>query len=227
MPASAQSFRVAHPQLGVIISDQNGKTVGEVAEILNAVAARQQVAFTFVPLAGTTAQTLESGAADAVAPFLATPEASERYDFTATLMTTGGGLFVRAGATAPSDLRMLAGKTVVTPSFGPFVSYIHKNFPDVNVVTAASYEESLDRVLAGQADAAALNVAEGASVVARAYAGKVAEPTAAFMEESLVLAVLKGHQPELVRRVDAGLAAIRADGTLQRIEDKWARSPRS
>ncbi len=225
VPASAQSLRIAHPQLGVIISDQNGKTVGEVADILNAIAAREQITFTYVPLAATTAHTLESGAADAVAPFLATPEGSQRYDFTATLMTTGGGLFVRAGNAAPSDLRMLAGKTVVTPSFGPFVSYIHKNFPNVNVVTAASYEESLDRVLAGRADAAALNVAEGASVVARAYAGKIAQPAVAFVEESLVLAVLKGHKSELIGQVNAGLAAIRADGTLQRIEDKWARTP--
>lgn len=221
VPALAQSVRIAHPQLGVIISDQGGQTVGEVADILRAIAAREGIDVVFVPLTENTAETLQSGAADAVAPYLATSAGLQKYDFTETLMTSGGGLFVRAPNAAPADLGSLAGKTVVTPSFGPFVSYIHENFPNVKVIAAASYQESLDRVLAGQADAAALNIQEGSSVVTRSYAGKISVPATPFLHESLVLAVLKGQHPELIRRVNAGLAAIRLDGTIAKIEAKW------
>ncbi len=224
MPASAQTVRVAHPQLGIIISDKDGTTVGEVADVLRAAADREQVKLIFVPMSGSTAQTLESGAADAVAPLLATPEGLQHYDFTETLVTSGGGLFVRAPNPAPSDLQSLAGKTVVTPSWGPFVGYIEKNFPNVRVVGVSSYQECLDRVLAGNADAAALNIQEGASVVSESYAGRISEPQAPFLRESLVLGVLKGRHADFIGRINAGLAAIRADGTLQRIFQEWSKS---
>jgi polar amino acid transport system substrate-binding protein len=226
VPALAQSVRIAHPQLGVIISDQGGQTVGEVADILRAVATYEKIDLVFVPLTKNTAETLEGGDADAVAPYLATSADLQKYDFTKTLMTSGGGLYVRAPNTAPSDVGTLAGKTVVTPSFGPFVSYIRKNFPNVKVVVAGSYQESLDRVLAGEADAAALNVQEASSVIARSYAGKISVPAAPFLSESLVLAVLKGQHPELIQRVNDGLAAIRVDGTMAKIEAKWNPQPR-
>jgi ABC-type amino acid transport substrate-binding protein len=224
-PASAQTVRIAHPQLGVIISSANGETVGEVADILRAAAEREHLEITFVPIVGNSQKSLESGSADAVAPYLATPQGSRVYDFSTTLMTAGGGLFVRAPLAAPSDLQTLAGKTVATPSFGPFVKYIQANFPTVHVVSTASYQESLDRVLAGKADAAALNIQEGANVVSKSYAGKISVPTAAFLDEPLVLAVLKGRNADLVDRINAGIAAIRADGTLQAIEAKWTRRP--
>jgi polar amino acid transport system substrate-binding protein len=228
LPAWAQSVRIAHPQLSAIISDQGGQTVGEVADVLRAVASREGIDFEFVPLTKTTAETLQSGAADAVAPYLATSAGLQMYDFTETLMTSGGGLFVRAPNAAPVDLASLAGKTVVTPTFGPFVSYIRENFPNVKVVATASYQQSLDRVLSGEADAAALNIQEGSSVVTRSYAGKISVPTTPFLRESLVLAVLKGQHAELIRRVNAGLAAIRLDGTMAKIEAKWNESkPRS
>jgi ABC-type amino acid transport substrate-binding protein len=38
---------------------------------------------------------------------------------------------------------------------------------------------------------------------------------------TLGLAVTKGQHADLLKRMNDGLAAIRADGTLQRIEDKW------
>lgn len=228
MQASAQTIVVAHPQLGVIISvNKNGETVGEAADILRAAAARAHIEITFVPLSEPSEKMLASGAADAVAPYLETPQALERYDFTAPLMTSGGGLFVRAPNTAPGDFQSLAGKIVVTPSFGPFVSYIRKNYPGVHVVVSASYQESLDQVLAGRADAAALNVQEGASVVAQSYAGKIVVPLTPFLQETLALIVLKGRHADLVERINTGLAAIRADGTLQQIEAKWNASPDS
>lgn len=224
MPAIAQTVRVAHPQLGVIISDnKDGQTVGEAADILRAAAAKAHLEITFVPLSGSTEKTLESGDADAVAPYLETPDAKQTYDFTATLMTSGGGLFVRAPNTAPDNLQSLAGKTVVTPSFGPFVNYIEKNFPAVHVVASRSYQESLDFVVAGKADAAALNVQEGSNVVTESYAGKISVPSEPFLKEPLAMVVLKGRHADLIERINAGLAAIGADGTLQQIEAKWSR----
>ena len=91
----------------------------------------------------------------------------------------------------------------------------------MKVVPTSSYQESLDLVVGGQADAAALNIEEGAETVAASYGGKITVPREMFVQELLGLAVAKGQHTDVVRRLNQGLAAIRADGTLQQIESQW------
>jgi ABC-type amino acid transport substrate-binding protein len=218
----ADTVRVAHPtQLKSLISVKDGTSVGLVADILRAAAAREGITIVFVPLSTGFAEALASGTVDAIAPMLITPKSQESYDFTEAFVITGGGLFVRAPNPTPSDLSGLSGKTVVTPSFGPFVALIRKDFPAVRVVPTSSYQQSLDRVVSGQADAAALNIEEGGETVDASYAGKITVPTTMFVRERLGMAVAKGHRADLIRRMNEGLAAIRADGTLQQIEARW------
>jgi ABC-type amino acid transport substrate-binding protein len=222
LPATAQTVRVAHPtQLGPLISIKDGKTVGLVADILRAAAEHEGMTIVFVPMPSGATKALGDGTVDAIAPMLITSKSQLIYDFTEAFVVTGGGLFVRAPNPTPS-LSELSGKTVATPSFGPFVSYIRENFPGVNVVPTSSYAESLDMVVNGKADAAALNIEDGASVAA-SYAGKITVPVTVFLREPLGLAVLKGRHADVVERLNAGLAAIRADGTLQRIEAEYKR----
>lgn len=225
-PANAETIRVAHPaHLAPLIFVKDGKTVGVVADILRAAAAHEGITIVFVPMASGVMDALKNGTADAIAPMLITPK-SDSYDFTSAFVTTGGGLFVRAPNPAPSGFAALSGKTVATPSFGPFVSFIHQNFPAVNVAVTSSYQESLDRVLGGQADAAALNIDDGAAFVATSsFAGKITVPTTAFVQELLGLAVAKGQHADLIARLNDGLAAMRADGTLQHIQDELKEAP--
>jgi ABC-type amino acid transport substrate-binding protein len=197
-----------------------------VADILRAATAREGIEIVFVPESNAQlGSTLTNGTADAIAP---SPVGSKRYDFTTPFLTTGGGLFVRAPKPPPSGLAALSGKTVVTPADGPFVRYIRLSFPTIKVVPTKKstsmtneYLQSLDQVVSGHADAAALNIREGARVVAASFAGKITVPTTMFTQLQLGLAVAKGQHADILRRLDAGLASIRADGTLQRIEDKW------
>jgi ABC-type amino acid transport substrate-binding protein len=222
LPCRADTVRVGHPTfLGPLMSVKNGKTTGLVASVLRAAAKRARLQIVFVPMSSGYNRALRSGAVDAVAPMLITSKVRNTYDFTEVLVVTQGGLFVRAPQDAPSDLAKLSGKTIVTPSFGPFVAYIRKQFPAVHVVPTSSYNESLDRVLAGSAYAAALNVEEGAATVAASYAGKISVPTTPFLKEPLGLAVAKGTHADLVRRLNEALAAMRSDGTLARIERDW------
>ena len=86
---------------------------------------------------------------------------------------------------------------------------------------SSEYAASLNAVVTGQADAAALNIHEGTRVVAASYASKITVPTTMFEQFALALAVTKGTHANLLRRLDAGLDQIRTDGTLQSIEAKW------
>jgi ABC-type amino acid transport substrate-binding protein len=222
-PAFADTLRVAHQaDFKPFIFVENGKTVGEVADILNAAAAREGISIVWVPLSlAALPAALTNGTADALAPFGTTPDRVKSYDFTSTFVVTGGALFVKSPGPVPSGFAALSGKTVVTPKTGPFVAFIRENFPKVNVVPTADYVESLNRVVSGQADAAALNIQVGAGVVAASYSGKITGSTTMFTQAPLALAVTKGQHADLLKRLDAGLDAIRADGTLQQIQDRW------
>lgn len=212
------TVRIAHPNLSAFISVKDGKTVGVVADVLRAAAAREGISIAFVPLSGDSAAALANGSADAVAPAFASPSGEKRFDYSTTIVTTGGGLFVRAPGPAPGSVATLSGKTVATPRFSPYLGFFAQNAPSVKIVLTGSYDESIEKVLSGEADAAALNFQDGADFVAASYPGKIAIPTSMFTKTQLVLAVAKGTHSELLEHLDAGLAAIRADGTVQRIE---------
>ena len=42
-----------------------------------------------------------------------------------------------------------------------------------------------------------------------------------FYEQPLALGVPKGQSAKIIGQLDAGLAAIRADGTWKQINDRW------
>ncbi len=55
----------------------------------------------------------------------------------------------------------------------------------------------------------------------RMYASKITAPGAMFLELPLAAAVIKGRNAELLAGLNSGLAAIRADGTWDRINANW------
>jgi Bacterial extracellular solute-binding proteins, family 3 len=112
----------------------------------------------------------------------ATPERRERLDFSATLLMSGGALYVRSPDPTPEGLRALAGKTVVTPRTGPLAAFIQNTAPEVKLVVAEDYETSLARLVSGEADAAALNYQTDALLAGRLYPGKLTVPRVMFLE---------------------------------------------
>jgi ABC-type amino acid transport substrate-binding protein len=165
-------------------------------------------------------QTVKDGRAAAI--FLAiTPERRQFFDFSSPVLTTGGALYVRAPNETPESLLALSGKIVVTPRAGPLAAFIRQDAPAVHLVVTADYEDSLARVVAGEADAAALNYQAGALIAHRLYPGKITMPRRMFREGALAVAVPKGQHADLLMRLDAGLDAIRSDGTWQQINNRW------
>jgi ABC-type amino acid transport substrate-binding protein len=222
-PVTTETVRMSHQSdFAPFIYVRDGKSVGILVDIVEAAAARARIKVVFVPVPlAEVALTLTDGRADAIVPFGITPERQTAYDFSEPLIVTGGALFVKAPNAEPAGLDALNGKTVVSPQAGPFVVYMQKNAPAVHVVATSSYQESLDRVVSGEADAAALNLQVGSNVVAESYAGKITVPVKTFSQAPLAIAVIKGQHADIMRKLAAGIEAIRADGTLARIEAKW------
>ncbi len=218
-----QAARIGHSQVFPPFAEvKDGKSQGLAIDILAAAAARVVIAIEWVPVPFEQLQhTLDDGRAQAIFPLGITPERRQSFDFGAPLLTTGGALYVRAPDDEPTSLAALAGKIVVTPQTGPLAAVIQRMAPDVRLVTTANYEESLARLVAGEADAAALNYQVGARMVAELYAGRITVPRVMFAQQQLAVAVPKGRRMELLARLDDGLAALHADATWQQINKRW------
>ena len=150
------------------------------------------------------------------------PKRKETYDFSDPYLITGGALFVKSPTPASSNLKDFEGKTVATPKKGPLAGYIQKKFPRVKVLTSVKdYPETLKAVLNGKADAAALNTQAGAVLAQKLFSGRFSLPEKGFLEIPIGVGVLKGKQADFLTKLNDGLKAIMADGTYDKILEKW------
>jgi polar amino acid transport system substrate-binding protein len=223
MCAAAETVRFAFQEdFPPFVDVQGGKTTGLFVDVLRAAADRVGIEIQFVPVPFAQVQgTLTDGRADAIFPLSITPERRASFDFTDPFLMTGGALYMRAPQPTPENLAALSGKILVTPRTGPLGAFIQKNAPEVKLQLTADYEESFALLLDGRADAAALSFHVGAALAKRLHPGQITIPRAMFSQLPLTVAVRKGQKSELLTRLNSGLAAIKSDGTWQRINDTW------
>jgi len=222
--AANETIRIAHQtNFAPFVYVKDGRSAGLVVDILDAAAADEGITVVFVPVPFAQVDgTLTDGRADAIVPLAITPDRRKTYDFSSTLVMTGGAFFVRAPGAPPPDLASLSGKTLATPATGPFVNYIRKTAPDVKLVITTDYPETFEKVINGTVDAAALNLQVGTNMVVTSYANKITVPKAMFTPPlRYAVAVMKGRHADFLAKLDAGISVIIADGTLKKIEDRW------
>ena len=221
--AMAEPVRIAYADVFPPFTQlKDGKAEGLAVEIVRAAAGRAGIEVEFVGVPFEEVQrTLEDGRAEAVFPLTITPERVARFDFSDPFVVTGGALFVRAPDSTPHGLGSLADKIVVTPGTGPLAAYIQKNAPELKLLITKDYEESLSRLVKGEADVAALGFHVGISIAGRLYPGQVTLPQNMFTELPFAVAVAKGQRGQFLTQLNAGITAIRADGTWQRINNQW------
>jgi polar amino acid transport system substrate-binding protein len=218
-----EPVRVAHDRdFPPFAEVKGGKSEGLTVDIFRAAAARAAVEVKFVPVSFEDRQlTLEDGRADAYLPAAIIPDRLQLFDFTDELVVTGGSIFVRAPNAPPENLVALAGKILVTPRTGPIAPFVQKTAPTVKLVVTTDYEDSLGRLIRGEADAAALGYHVGMSISNRLFPGQIVGSSDMFLKLPLAVAVPKGKQADLIVRLNAGIAAIRANGTWQQLNDRW------
>ncbi len=221
--AAAETIRIAcQDDFPPFVELKDGKPAGLVVDLLEAAAARAnfEVRFVLVPFAEVQG-TLSDGRAQAIVPLAITAERQETFDFSQPILMTGGAFFVRAPDPTPPSIGALAGKVVVTPRTGPLVPFLQKNGAAVKLELTKDYPDSLARVIDGRADAAALNFQVGTSMAATLYPSKFTLPSIMFTEVPDAVATRKGEGARVLALVNDGMAAIRADGTWQKINDRW------
>lgn len=202
---------------------KEGKSEGLAIDILTAIFAKANLEVVFIGEQQDKAEDLLfKGEAEGLAFFGINPARKSTFDFTNPYLISGGALFTKAPNPPCSDLKELEGKTVATPLKGPLAEYIREKFPKVNLYTDVNdYQATLEAVLNGKADAAALNTQVGAVLAQNLFPGKFSLPSKGFLEVPIGVAVLKGKQDRLLIRFNEGLRAILADGTYDKIITKW------
>jgi polar amino acid transport system substrate-binding protein len=218
-----EPVRVAHDSgFPPFAEVKDGKSEGLALDIFRAVAMRAGVDVKFVPVPFEQRQlTLADGRADAYLPLAITPERLQLFDFSDVLVVSGATLFVRASDVRPESLAALAGKVVVTPRTGPVAPFIQKTAPAIKLVVTTDYEESLGRLVRGEAAAAALSYHVGSRIADGLYPGQTFSSPHFFLELPFAVAVPKGKHAELLARLNAGIALIRADGTWHQLNEHW------
>ena len=202
---------------------KEGKSEGLAIDILTAIFAKANLKVVFIGEEQDKGEDLLfKGEAEGLAFFGINPARRNTFDFGDPYLISGGALFTKAPNPPCSDLKELEGKTVVTPLKGPLAEYIREKFPKVNLYTdVKDYQATLEAVLNGKADAAALNTQVGAVLAQNLFPGKFSLPSKGFLEVPIGVAVLKGKQDDLLIRFNEGLRAMLADGTYDKIITKW------
>jgi len=196
-----------NPDFAPFAALQDGRADGLVIARLRNALDKAGLEATFVPAPlPEMAERLQAGALDALAGVAVSAERSDALAVSRPLATTGGAWFPRAERDWPRDqaLRTAAPGTlrVVSPSAGPLVAQIRTAFPTLDIVECADYAAAFETVLAGRADAAALNLQVGRLHAERDHPGRFKLPETPFFEVPLALAVPHGDPLGILRRLD-------------------------
>jgi polar amino acid transport system substrate-binding protein len=227
MVSGIQTVRFAH-DLGFPPFAERIATgsAGMIVDMLRACGTRAGFLTEFVAVPFDEVQkTMKDGRADAIFPLGINPERREIFNFSEPLFVTGAALFTRRSDPYPSwpSFDDLIGKIVTTPRTGPLVDYIVSRFPKVTLIPSDDYDQSLAQLMRGDADAAALNLQVGATMVVRHWSDLIRTPQGSFLDLPLAVAVLRGRNEWLIARLNETLASMRADGTLSEIVVRWGR----
>jgi PAS domain S-box-containing protein len=160
------------------------------------------------------------GEADALIQINRTDEREKLYDFSEPLLESQFSIFVRTDRVGISGITSLRGLHVGVESGGLPRLLLEKN-PNIDVTIIPTFLEGFSRINAGTLDAIVVDYRVGSYVLAEnriKNIGVSGEPIALSYS---ALAVRKGNT-RLLASINAGLRAIRSDGTYQSIIDKWS-----
>lgn len=197
----------------------DGKRTGFDIELTEALAKAmgKRIAWTDIDFKGLIPAVLSGRADAAVSAIYITPERKKAVDFTDSYYA--GGLVVLTKKDSPiKTLKDLDGKRVTVQVGTKSVNYLQEHYPLVHRVEVEKNQEMFNLVDIGRADAAVTG-----KPAAKLFAQK--NPSFTVLDEQITteeygIAISK-QQPKLTQEFNAALKAIKADGTYQKLVQKW------
>ncbi|GAB6172570.1 transporter substrate-binding domain-containing protein [Paradesulfitobacterium aromaticivorans] len=163
---------------------------------------------------------LQQGKIDLIQGMTYSKTRSATYDFSDPLVTNTQAIFVRSDNRYINDLGDLKAQTVAVQR-GDISTEMLSQIPGVHLVERTNQEEGLSDLLAGKVDAFVGNRLTGLYFSQKEHKTEelkiVGEP---LNPTDYAVAVLKGNK-QLLDLINQGIAAIKKDGTYNKIYHKW------
>ena len=191
---------------------KDGKPDGIVIERIKNIFDKAGIIYELVPakLTGLISG-LSQGEFDILAALAKTPMREKTIVFSKPIIVSGGAWFTAADKSPLLDGELP--EVAVTPKVGPLVAQIKALFPEIDLMTSENYDTSLQEVLNGKADAAALNWHVGKMLIEEKYNSKFHIPLAPFNTMALHMAAKLSDKEYLINRLN------------EHIPDDWGPDP--
>jgi polar amino acid transport system substrate-binding protein len=154
----------------------------------------------------------------AIAAITITDERSQNMLFSAPYTVAGQTVVVRKGTTGIAGPETLSGKTVGAQIGTTGADEVSK-ISGTNLKTYDNYQFAFQDLINGQIDAVVVD-----NPIADAFVAKNADKLeiigSVFTSENYGIAVCK-TKADLQKKFDDSLAAMKADGSLKKLEEKW------
>jgi len=204
-------------------ADEKGKPVGFLVDLLESIAKERnlQVVLEYRPWSDLL-NDFKAGKVDVLANMVFTPERNTYADFSISHLVLPGAAYIRKGDSSIHSTDDLRTKRIASVPRGYTYDTAIKNGWGREIVATGSLEDALELLNDGRVDAVL-----GTKIFAE-YSIREKKLTniqpASFAVKDLRfqyhLAVLKGHD-ELLYELNAGLIAVRNNGTYDDIYEKW------
>ncbi len=148
-----------------------------------------------------------------------TPEREQKYAFSQPYTVSGIQIIVGSGASNIAKPADLAGKRVGVVLGTSYEKWLRENVPTADIRT---YDDDATRnqdLLVGRIDAI-LNDRLIVPNLLKQYNGRLVAAGEPFATQKQAVAVRK-DSGDIAKAIDAAIAALRADGTLKTISEKW------
>ena len=211
------------PPFALVKSD--GSADGFTAELWDAVARHAGLASTVqtAPF-GILLERFKNGHVDVLINLAKSPEREQFAAFTVPHVTMHGAVFVPRGARRMRSARDLPGGTIAVIDHDLADDYAVSHGWNGRLQRVPDAATGLRLVAAGKCDAMLIGRLTGLMTLANEkIAGVEALPDRIEFRQQFAFAVLKNRPgaPELLARINEGLALAKADGTYGRLYEKW------
>jgi PAS domain S-box-containing protein len=162
-----------------------------------------------------------AGHGHALSIMAASKERGEKYDFSDETFRMSFSLFALAERRAGLNGSNLAGLRVGVTEGGFPQAFLRENHPELTLVVVDDYIEGFRRVLRREIDAVAANTWPGEYFLSELNISGIGVVSPPLVERPSAMAIPKGN-PQLLSAINEALRQVKADGTFDRIIDKWS-----
>ena len=210
-----------YPPFSVVLED--GTASGFSVELMRAVlkVTGHDVAFKIQPW-NTIKDDLSEGRLEVLPAVGRSPEREHLYDFTVPYITLYGAVFTRDNERSIKRLNDLEGRRIGVMRGDNAEEFMLRSGYADDLVTGTTVDEVLRMLSRGELDAVVVQELVGTSLIKKLGLSNIKPAIAPLKEfsQDFCFAVPKGHQ-SLLAELNEGLSVVIANGTYERLYDKW------